>query len=425
MEQGITIRLIQRKRHILSLCAVCLLAVLAFLPTFGNGFQMAWDDQWMVVNPQTVGHLNRYWLLSVFTEPHNGQIGPLNQVMYTLLYQCFGFSALAFHSACLVLHLLNTCLLYVALGAILRDCTALPSSRREWIVIFTTVLFAVHPLQVETVAWVSASKILLSTVFYFLGTISLAGYLGQGGVCRYLGALLMQLLAYLSKEQAVVFPLFATLLYLWYGVRPGNRRFWMGLIPFYFLSVACAIHEVFYVSHYDLYVQGDTYVWWQRIFFGVYSLVTYFFKWLVPVNLNWMYLFPSGIGERMPWWLMVYPALFVVLVCAFWNRLIRAVPLSVVAFVLIHLLLVLHVTVLPRASVIADRYMYISIIGLNFSLAYVLTGMTCLVKRPRWSLALMAFVVLSLSTLSCLRTMDWRDSDTLRSAKGVGYNICK
>lgn len=414
---------VRRGQHVLPLLAISLLTVCAFLPTFRNGFQMEWDDQWMVFNSQTVARLNKYWLLSVFTEPSHGQIGPLNQLVYTLLYKCFGFNATAFHATCLTLHLVNVSLLYVGLGMILRDCTLLPSCRRECIVFLTIVLFAIHPLQVETVAWVSASKILLSTVFYFCGVILLTGYLRKGGMWRYAGTLLMQLLAYLSKEQAVVFPLLVTLLYLWYGVHPWGRKFWLGQTPFYLLALACAIHEVFYVAHYDLYVQGDIYVWWQRLFFGVYSLVTYFFKWLVPINLNWMYLFPFGIGEHMPWWLLFYPALAVVVACAFWGRLVSPMPLSVIAFVLIHLLLVLHLTVLPRASVIADRYMYISIIGLNFSLAYVLTGVACMVRRSRLSFAVVSFVVVSLSVLSCLRTMDWQDSDTLRSAKGVGYHI--
>ena len=412
----------ERKRHAWSLIAICLLAVLAFFPTFSNGFQMEWDDQWMVINPQTIARLNRYWVLSVFTEPSHGQIGPLNQLMYTSLYKCFGFNATAFHTASLILHLANVCLLYIGLGIILRDCTALPFSRREWIALLTTVLFAVHPLQVETVAWVSASKILLSTVFYFWGAVLLAGYLGKGNVWRYLGALLIQLLAYLSKEQAVVFPLFATLLFLWYGIRPKDRQFWVGLTPFYLLALACALHEVFYVSHYDLYVQGNTYVWWQRVFFGVYSIVTYFFKWLVPVNLNWMYLFPSGIGERLPWWLLFYPVLVIILACAFWKRLIKPVPLSILAFVLIHLLLVVHVTVLPRASVIADRYMYISIIGLNFLLAYVLTDMACVVRWPKVSFAIVSLVVVWLMALSYLRTMDWKNSDKLRSIKSTGIH---
>ena len=139
-------------------------------------------------------------------------------------------------------------------------------------------------------------------------------YLRNNNPWGYIAALLMQLIAYLSKEQAVIFPLFATLLFLWYGVRPQKRKFWFGLIPFGTLGLVYAVHEIFFIANYDQYIQGDTYVWWQRMIFCIYSIFTYFFKWLVPINLNWMYLFPIGMEESMPLWLILYPVLAVFLV---------------------------------------------------------------------------------------------------------------
>lgn len=129
----------------------------------------------------------------------------------------------------------------------------------------------------------------------------------------------MQLMAYLSKEQAVVFPLFVSLLYIWYGISPKSKRFWIGVIPFFILSMVSVIHEVFFVANYDQYIQGATYVWWQRMVFCIYSIITYFFKWLIPINLNSMYLFPIGMNDSMPWWLILYPVLAIFLICATLN----------------------------------------------------------------------------------------------------------
>ena len=153
-------------KHIPLWC-ILLLTVLVFSPTFGNGFQMEWDDQWMVVNSQTVGRPSLYWLQTIFTVPSHGQIAPVNQALYTLLYRGFGFNPLAYHTACLILHLINISLLHIGLNTLLRDCTKFSSTRAKWIVNITTLLFAIHPLQVECVAWISASKIPLSTTFYF------------------------------------------------------------------------------------------------------------------------------------------------------------------------------------------------------------------------------------------------------------------
>lgn len=87
------------------LLLILFVTIVSFLPSLTNGFQMEWDDQWMVVNSQTVGRLSRYLLLSMFTVPSHGQIAPINQLLYTFLYRCFGFNPMAYHLACLVLHI--------------------------------------------------------------------------------------------------------------------------------------------------------------------------------------------------------------------------------------------------------------------------------------------------------------------------------
>ncbi len=213
----------ERRLCALPLLGICLLTVCAFLPTFWNGFQMEWDDQWMVMNPLTVSRLDWASLVAIFTIRSHGQWAPVNQLLYTLLFHVDEYNPLVFHAASLAMHLVNVGLLYAGLR---------------------------------------------------------------------------MLLAYMSKEQTVVFPLLATLLCLWYGYRPAQKRFWITLVPLYVLALLLGLHEVFWVASYDLYVGGDTYAWWQRLFFCFYSVATYLFKWICPTGLSWMYLFPMGAGVR-------------------------------------------------------------------------------------------------------------------------------
>lgn len=132
----------ERRLCALPLLGICLLTVCAFLPTFWNGFQMEWDDQWMVMNSLTVGRWNAYLLQSIFTVPSHGQIGSLNQLMYTVLYHVFGFNPLVFHMASLPLHLVNVCLLYVGLSMVLQDCLAIDAGRIRRGNFITVILFA-------------------------------------------------------------------------------------------------------------------------------------------------------------------------------------------------------------------------------------------------------------------------------------------
>ena len=405
---------LKRHPHAILLPCIWLITLIAFYPTFFNGFQMEWDDQWMVMNRQTVLRLRTSSIWAIFTEPSHGQIGPLNQLMYTLLYRAFGFNPLAFHSASLALHLCNSALLYRGLLMIVHDCISISRTQARWIVAITTVLFAIHPLQVETVAWVSASKILLFTTFYLAGAIMLIKYLRKGNIGWYAGALLMQLTAYLSKEQAVVFPLFAMLLYHWYGIRYNKRKFWTEMIPFCLLALASVCHEVFYVANYDNYIQGHTYEWWQRGVFCIYSIVTYLFKWIVPVNLNWMYFFPIGIEDGLTWWLLLYPVLAACLIYATWDKIKKTLVASSLAFIFIHLLLVVHILVLPRTSVVADRYMYLPIVGCNFLLSIFIVKALTWCKYKKAAAVLVGGYIIALTYTTNLRTHDWKNSKTLR-----------
>jgi hypothetical protein len=132
-----------------------------------------------------------------------------------------------------------------------------------------------------------------------------------------------------------------------------------------------------------------------------------------------MYLFPIGIKDSMPWWLILYPVLAFFLIYASWSWIKKPLVASLLAFFFIHLLLVIHITVLPRASVVADRYLYISIISLNFMFAYFVTWLAGLIKRKRLLVAIMCMVVAVLAGTSYTRTMDWKDSKTLRSVYGI------
>lgn len=287
------------------LFGILVVTVIAFWPTFTNGFQMEWDDQWQVMNTFTSDGLRMDALRVSFTEGISGQYDPLNQFLYTLLFLMGGYNPTLFHIVSLLLHTANISCVFALLGTLLKDCTTIDKERCKWIVVITTLFFAIHPLQVETVAWVSASKILLSTLFYLLATIMLIRFLKSGRIMDYAFILLYFLLSYLSKEAAITFPLWASLLCLWYKVTIRDNLFWKVLLPLYGFALLMVLHTIFIVTQYDHFIQGNTYVWWQRFVLFFYSITTYIFKWLVPLRLSWMYSFPAPVDKPLPAWLIL------------------------------------------------------------------------------------------------------------------------
>lgn len=402
-----------------ALAFILLLTIVSYWPTFYNGFQMGWDDQWMVMNAHTVGQFNEERLRESFLKGISGQYDPLNQLMYSLLYRIDGYNSMIFHAASLLFHLCNTLCVYLLMRKILCDCTSLTLKRIRWITFITTLFFAIHPLQVESIAWISASKIVLSTLFYLLASMAFVRFLNTGCRVAYPLTLLLFVLSYMCKEAVVCFPLWATLLCVWYGLTPHMSRFWLYLIPLYIIALLMGLHLVFVVTSYNQYLRGDTYVWWERAVFCFYALVTYIFKWMVPMNLSWMYQYPAPRGEALPLWILPYPLLFCMVVYALWGWIRNRYVGAALLFSLIHLLFVLHLTALPRGAVIADRYMYLPLIGPSSIIAYVLTLPTLIEKCRKTVVSGLAVLMFLYAGLSYHRTKDWADSPTLKKVNKV------
>jgi hypothetical protein len=153
---------------------------------------------------------------------------------------------------------------------------------------------------------------------------------------------------------------------------------WLRLAPFFVLSVVFGIITMFsHASTGGGILSGqETYPLWQRIIFGSYALVEYITKFLAPYNLLYLYPFPMRVGEAMPAWLPVYPAIVLTIVAALWKYLSKGVMAAGLTFFMIHIALMLHVVPMSRFAVLADRYIYLASIGLTFIAAYYFVSIT-------------------------------------------------
>ena len=143
-----------------------ILSVIAYFPTFFNSFQLAWDDTWQVLENPLVLDNSLQTFSSHFTHFWQRQYSPVNSLFYLLIHQLAGMNASAFHLACLLIHLLNSTLVFSISSSICsRFLPNIHSTRIQFLAFLATLIFAIHPLQVESVAWISASKIILYGLF--------------------------------------------------------------------------------------------------------------------------------------------------------------------------------------------------------------------------------------------------------------------
>lgn len=408
---------------------IAAVALVAFSPTFGNLLMTGWDDQWQVTNRYTADGWTWANLRAIFTEAYGTQYSPLNQCFYTLLYTIDGYNPAVFHAACLLMHIVNCCLVYRTLRRLTADTLRLAPAAEARTAFFSTLLFAIHPLQVEAVAWVSASKILLCTCFYLLATQQFISYLRCPRGRAYGGALLLFVCAYGCKEQALIFPVWATVLCRFYDRRLRSAFVWKSVWPFYLVALLFGLVFVYDISPsmgFDwqarLAAAAGTdaavweYTWMQRVVFCCYSLVEYLTKWFVPCHLLYLYPFPMLPGEALPGWLLAYPLILVVALCALWNLFRHRVVAGGTAFFVVHLLPVLHLIPIGRAAIVADRYIYLSSVGLAFIAVYY-TSANFRRLRPNMQRCIRYALLLlfgGLAVYTYQRTQVWHDTPSLR-----------
>ncbi|MBI9064495.1 MAG: hypothetical protein JEZ14_21090, partial [Marinilabiliaceae bacterium] len=355
------------------LFGLVLIAGIVFLPTFFNDFQNEWDDTWMLLeNPYVINfswsrfghHLMHFY---------STQYSPVNTLYYVIIYKCFGLDAGIFHFFCLLIHLVNGVFVYRILQILIENVKS--GYRIERINVYSglvALIFLIHPLQVESVAWISASKVLLYAFFSLLGLLVYLKYLRSQNIWYLLAVLACYFMGFGSKEQAIVFPLNLIVVDFLYGRyqewRSSYRYFFKRVVWEKIPFLLAALLMWYFSAQNGLGPQsaGMTYPLMQRLVLGAYSFMQYIFHFILPVKLSYLYFFPMEIGQKLPLFLWIYPVLILLVLWYIWemfkskNRLV----LFGILFLGVNLLMVLHFIPVPRNSIIADRYMYLPIIGI-------------------------------------------------------------
>jgi hypothetical protein len=204
------------------LIAICILLVLATVLVYGQTFRYGFiaydDDQYVYENPVVKAGLtvsNVGWALRTF---YYANWHPLTWISYLLDVQLFGMNAGAFHLVNVLFHAASTVLLFLALFRM---------TRQPWRCAVVAGVFALHPLHVESVAWVSERKDVLSTFLEMTALLLYARYVEHSTIKRYLPVFLVFALSVMAKPMLVTFPFVLLLLDYW----PLRRISWPPLWP--------------------------------------------------------------------------------------------------------------------------------------------------------------------------------------------------
>lgn len=346
-----------RKRII----SLVLIAIAAFVGTLYHDFLYEWDDHWVVINNYTDAGLDLRNMWAVLTGFYHGQYAPFNELSYILVHAVFGYSPMAFHAASLLWHTANTVLLFLVLNRLLKMIPNNPltgqSANVAWV---CALLWAVHPVNVEPVSWISASKILVYAFYYLAALLLYVYYIERPGLGKYIGLLALFVASFFGKEQAVVLPLAFLLVDYVTSRKCGVGYLLLEKAPFLILALFFGIVTI--IS------QGaggnmPEYSLWQRLLFCGYTLYEYMVKTVLPMNLMYLYPFPIPPDGEMPLMMYIYPLM--ILAAAYLVYMFRKERMLVFGalFFVVHLLVAVHLISISRLAIVADRYNYLAMIG--------------------------------------------------------------
>lgn len=388
--------------------AIIMLATFFVYASSLNNQWTNWDDESYVLKNNLVTQFN---LEGILQEQVMGNYHPVTMLVLAIEYSWFKDDAGSYHTVSMLLHLLNALLLFYFLLRLAKSGIA---------AFLTSLLFAIHPLHVESVSWVSAQKDLLYTCFFFSALLAYLAYRNEAGVKKmmwYALILILYMLSLLSKAQAVTLPV-VLLLIDWYRGEKLTRRIMIEKVPLFLLAVAIGIMAIQAQKASDAIQDIALYSFPERLMFAAYALVGYLVRLVFPLNLSAYYPYPEAQDNSYHW--LVYTAPVIVLLLAFLVYRLRALyPFVIfgVLFFLVNMLLVLQL--LPvGGAVMADRYTYLSFTGLFFVLA-VMAGRIWESQAPSTATFRIPLAIAGIAWLIFIayqgqaRTRVWLNSETL------------
>jgi len=342
----------EKSKIYLALAAIIFISFLVYLPVFNNSF-LAWDDNAYIKDNPLVQSID---LKAIFSQYVMGNYHPITILVHALEYKLFGLNPVGYHAVNLLFHLLNTVLVFYAVFLLVE---------KYGVALVAALLFGVHPLHVESVAWAAELKDLLYTFFFLASWIFYMKYIKDSQKKFIVIAVLLFLLSLLSKAMAASLPAVLILTDYFKG-RKINARSLLEKAPFLLLAIILGVVAVLAQKSSQATQYLEIYSLPQRIIFASYGFISYLIKLVLPLKLIGYYGYPAMPGGNIPASYYSYLFFLIVLIgFVFYSLRYSRKLFFGIGFFAVTVFLVLQL--LPVGSAImADRYGYIPSIGIFY-----------------------------------------------------------
>ncbi len=404
---------VSKKKIILSILAISILTIISYFPTFDNEIT-SWDDEFYINTNPYLKSLDTENIKTLFnTETYYmGNYHPLTMVSLSIDYAIGGenekgeINSFMFHLTNLILHILVSIFVFLFVLLLLKNFN---------IALISALLFGVHTLHVESVAWISERKDVLYSFFFVASLVSYVKYVDTKKHLWYGIALILFLLSLFSKGQAV--SLAVTIFVIdWFRQRKfSDIKLYIEKIPFFALAIYFGLIAIGAQKESEALIDEQGYTFIQRIGIASYAFMQYIFQLFLPVKLSAIYPYPDIINQTIPayYYFMILPVLLIIALFV-WAIIKKKNILAFgIAFFVVNIFLLLQFIPVGSATH-SDRYAYIPSIGFFiFISALIVKIISDKPKIKNIVFGLTGIYIIGLVVLSMQRCDVWQDSKTL------------
>jgi len=333
-----------------------------------NGNFLAFDDFDYVINNPYIKSLSWESIKKIFTVFYYANYHPLTTLFFAIEHNVFGGYAPAYHLINLVIHLINTGLVYILLQKL---------GLRKEIASVGALFFGIHPMHVESVSWISERKDVLYSLFYIGGLITYLKYITSDALHAtndkplnirtkwLIITFILFFLSLLSKPAANTFPLLLVL-FDFYFKRKWNIKLLLEKIPFFLFAVGFGVITVLAQQAGGALtdITRPPYSLIERFFVVCYALVFYIVRFFLPIDLCALHYAPKEL--TIYYYLAPLPIAFIIwMIFSQRGKSMRPSLIFGLLFYLFTIILVVQIIPIGYVNV-SERYSYIPYIGLFF-----------------------------------------------------------
>lgn len=374
---------------------------LVYSPSIKNDFVNWDDDKYILENPDIKSPVS---LEKIFSSYYVGNFQPLVILSYAAEYSFFKLEARYYHKTNLFLHLLNTLLVFFLFYYLAGN---------HFISLVVSLTFLLHPLHVESVAWISERKDLLYALFYLMSLLLYLKYLKTKRAVFFIVSVMMFALSLLSKSAAVSLP-FILFLFDYYQSRKFNLKLFVEKIPYILLAGIIGIIALYSQSEAGAIISLSEYSVWERILFFFYTLAQYLINFIYPYHCTILNFYPDSGSLPVIYFLSPFILAAIIFILLKLKKARKEIVFGSLFF-LFSIFSVLQIIPVGNA-ITAGRYTYIPFLGLSFLVAYLcylLIKNKPGLKYYIYGFFAVWFIFLTVKTINQIKI--WKNGDVLFS----------